>query len=145
MSSAVRATSNVAQGNAFFINVATLAAADLLNASGSSATFTGSAALTNALAGSVVLRDMGKTVRIPGYAPVTGVTTQRILRKVQWVNPTVPPTALVNGRPASFVNYNEGVGGTPDSGLSGFQSFFIEVSPVSGTNSGLPKFARLSL
>ena len=144
MSSAVRATSNVAQGNAFFINVATLAAADILNAAGSTATFTGSAALTGALAGSVVLRDLGKTVRIPGYAPVTGVTTQRILRKVQRVN-TGAMTPLVNGVPASFVNFNEGVGGTTDSGLSGFETFFIEISPVSGANTGLPKFARLSV
>jgi len=145
MSSSIRATSNVAQGNAFFINVAALAATDLLTANGTAATFNGSANIVTAggSVGGVVLRDMGKTVRIPA-TNATGLY-QRVLRKVQFVDPGAL-TPLVNGVPANgFVNYNEGVGGALDSGLTGFQSFFIEISAVPSGAVSVPKFARLSV
>ena len=144
MSSAIRSTSSVSQGNAFFINVAVLADTDFLTANGVKANFTGAADIASAGsgAGGVVLRDMGKTVRIPATNP-TG-SYQRVLRKVQYVD-TRYLTPLVAGAPANFINYNEGVGGTPDAGLTGFQSFFIEITAVPSGAVSVPKFARLSV
>lgn len=156
MSSSIRGTSSVAQGNAFFINIATLALTDMLKADGSTATVAGKAgkatgAFDGGAAGSVVLRDMGKTVRIPGQSFASTNVIQRVLRKVQYVD-NLAMSGLTAGVPTNgFINYNEGVGGgTADADLTGFQSFYIEITPITATsggvtNTGLPKFARLSL
>jgi hypothetical protein len=143
MSSAGRTTSSVVQGNAFFINIATLVTSDLLKADGTTATIAGRAGWQTGAAGTVVLRDMGKTVRIPGNGQ--SGTVQRVLRKVQYVD-NFAMSALTAGVPTNgFINYNEGVGGgVADAGLTGFQSFYIEITPIS-SGTGVPKFARLSL
>ena len=54
-----------------------------------------------------VVRDMGKTVRTPAAAPVTGVTTQVVLRKVCAVTGS-NPTGLTAGQATSFVGFSEG-------------------------------------
>ena len=147
MSSAGRTTSSVAQGNAFFINVVSLLANDMLKADGSTATVAGraTAAFTAGAVGTVVLRDMGKTVRIPPQSNAASNTVQRVLRKVQYVD-NLAMSGLTAGVPTNgFINYNEGVGGgVADAGLTGFQSFYIEITPIS-SGTGLPKFARLSI
>jgi hypothetical protein len=55
-------------------------------------------------------------------------------------------SSLTAGVPTNgFIDYNEGVGGgAADTGLPGFQSFYIEITPIS-SGTGVPKFARLSL
>jgi hypothetical protein len=78
---------------------------------------TAPAAGSNVAAGSALLRDMGKTVRITGTSGTTGAV-QAIYRKVQLVS-----TTGAN---------NEGV---PDAATS--QAFYIRVFPSS-------KFARVS-
>jgi hypothetical protein len=135
----------VAQGNTFYINIATLAATDLLKADGSTATIAGKSSWQTGAAGTVVLRDMGRTVRIPGQSFAAGNTVQRVLRKVQYVD-NLAKSGLTAGVPTNgFINFNQGVGGgVADADLPGFQSFYIEITPIS-SGTGVPKFARLAL
>jgi hypothetical protein len=104
MSSVLASTANVKQGNAFFTVLTNAAATDLLTAAGANA----SVVVAHVTAGTV-LRDMGKTIRVP--ANLQAGTRPEILRKVQVVN-TAAMTALVGGLPTNgFVGFNEGVGG----------------------------------
>jgi hypothetical protein len=137
--------STVAQGNAFFINIVAITTADLLDVNGSTTSVTGPAGWQSgggAAAGQVVLRDLGKTVRIP--ATNAYGSYQRMLRKVQKVDtPALTSSAfpVTNG----FVGFNEGVGGSADAGSgtnpSGFETFYIEIG-TDGQNPS-PKFVRL--
>jgi hypothetical protein len=68
----------------FFVNISTVGASDFLDAVGS--TFTPRPTLNTAV-GSVLLRDMGKTIRTPAQGPTTG--NQLVLRKVVVVDNTV--------------------------------------------------------
>lgn len=124
------ALANVAQGNSFFINVRNIVtvvgtATNLalsgpvaLNADGTAATVptwtitgNGSAGTANGTfvaAGAAVLRDLGKTINIPGN--LASGTLQQKLRLVQLVDQRAMTTPLVAGMPTSFVGYNEGAG-----------------------------------
>jgi hypothetical protein len=89
--------------------------------------------LITKLAPGAVLRDLGRTVRIP---PTSSTSTyQETLREVQLVDSSAM-TALVAGQPASFVNYNEGVGGTA--------SFFVRIEPNSNAALGPVRVASLT-
>jgi len=147
MSSTVRATSSVRQGNGYFTNIATVATTDLLDATGAAATVGGPAGWQTGTIGTVVLRDMGKTVRVPATSNGYG-NYQRILRKVQRVDPSAQTSTafpVTNG----FVGFNEGVGGSADAGSgnnpSGFETFYIEIGATNAAASTPPKFVRCGL
>jgi hypothetical protein len=135
MSSLCRDLSATKQGNEFFINiVAVIPGTHTFNASGAAVAVTGLEG--SQAAGALILRDMGKTVRVPANSNGNS-TSQRILRKVQRFDGNAATTAswpVTNG----FVGFNEGVGGANSDNVAGFETFYIEVSGV-----GAPKFARL--
>ena len=126
---------NTRQGGKFFV-VTTLFVTnqDALLVSATGAITAINAGKLATLAAGSVLRDMGVTVRIP---PTSSTSTyQETLRKVQLVD-TSAMTALVGGLPASFVNYNEGTGGTP--------SFYVRIVPNSNSTNGPVKVASLNI
>jgi hypothetical protein len=129
--------STVVQGNAFFINIAAITAADLLDQDGVQTSVGGPAGWQTGALGAVVLRDLGKTVRIP--ATNAYGSYQRVLRKVQRVDtPALTSSAfpVTNG----FVDFNEGVGGA----AADYESFYINVTPAAASGNGTqPKFVRL--
>jgi len=141
MSSVARAPSTTRQGSTFFINISTFTpGVDTLDSTGAPVAVSGFQGAQ--AAGSLVVRDMGRTVRIPGTSSSSSSNVQRVLRKVQRFDAgvlTAGPFPVTNG----FVGFNEGVGGAADSvSAVGYETFFIEVTPVSGTAT---RFARLAL
>lgn len=126
------------QGSSFFINVAAVqTGVDTLDATGASVTPAGMSG--SYAAGALVVRSLGKTIRVPAQGNGNN-TAQRILRKVQRFDPTCDTTAtwpVTNG----FVGFNDGVGGADNGVVSGYETFYIEAS---GSVSGSAKFARLS-
>jgi hypothetical protein len=148
MSSTVRATSSVRQGNTYFTNIATVATTDLLDATGATTVVVNNAgAWQTGTIGTVVLRDLGKTVRVPATSNGSG-NYQRILRKVQRVDvgaQTSTAFPVSNG----FVGFNEGVGGAADAGSgnnpSGFETFYIQIGATTAAASTPPKFVRCGL
>jgi hypothetical protein len=128
------------QGSSFFINIASIqVGVDTLDATGAAITPAGMSGTI--AAGALVVRSLGKTVRVPAQGNGNS-TSQRILRKVQRFDPGADTTAtwpVTNG----FVGFNEGVGGSDNGVVSGFQTFYIEASGCLGTGA-VAKFARLS-
>jgi hypothetical protein len=127
---ASRSFSTVRQGSAFYINVATTSASDSYTATGAAADF--AAAAGNA--GQVLVRDMGKTVRIASQgatAHVANASVALVLRKVQLVR-DASVMGSANVPLNSFVGLNDGVLADP------YGVFYIQLSPVG-------KWARLSL
>jgi len=115
MSSVLASSANVKQGNSLFVFLSAPAVTDLLTATAGNAFTT----VPTPLAAGAVLRDMGKTIRVP--ATLQSGSHQEVLRKVQLFDAAVE-TGLVNGVPANgFVGFNEGVGGIPE--------FYIRVVP----------------
>jgi len=99
MSSANSIVATPAIGARFFV---CRAVGTIYSADGSA--YTG---ITAPAAGQVA-RDMGKTVRTL-VTSLTGVTVQRVLRKVALINNR---TAVVNGLASNFINFNEGTDAT---------------------------------
>lgn len=131
---------SVRQGSAFYINVATTAAGDAYDATGAAATLSSATTGVAGAAGAVLVRDMGKTVRIAAQgatAHVASASVALVLRKVQLVRggPVDSNMGDANVPLSSFVGLNEGVAGEA---ANGFETFFIQLSPAS-------KWARLSL
>jgi len=139
MSAAARGLSTTVQGNSFFINITAFTpGVDSLDATGAPAAVTGLQGVQ--AAGALVLRDMGKTVRVPATSNGNN-TSQRILRKVQRFDGGADTTGsfpVTNG----FVGFNEGVGGAADSAsATGYETFYVELS---GFNGSTTRFARLA-
>jgi hypothetical protein len=121
--SALRVKANTERGTQFFVNTATVLSSasadssDFFNVSGSPITIPSGDGLT---VGLVVLRDMGKTVRLP-VATGGGSYGIRVLRKVQRVTQ------------AAVTTTNDGViassGASPQYGV-----FYIETGVNSDTN-----------
>ena len=131
---------NVNQGSAFYINVVATAATDAYDATGAAAAGSSvTGALTAAAAGAVLVRDMGKTIRIAAQGATNhygSVSVAQVLRKVQLVRATVDSDMPGANVPlSSFIGLNEGVSGTA---ANAFETFYIQLSPVS-------KWARLAL
>lgn len=145
MSSVARAPQNTSQGDAFFVNLTSFNPnLSTLDASGNQVEVAGIDYGTTYAAGSLFLRDMGKTIRVPGQtinAPWSG--RLRTLRKVQVVG-----QANQVGFPVTnyFINYNEGVSGSQDvfQGAlpSGYATFYVDLA---GQNDPVVRFARLSV
>jgi hypothetical protein len=129
---------NVNQGSAFYVNVvaiSTVAAGDCYDATGTAFAL-GAPAPDAPAAGTFVVRDLGKTIRVPAQS--SSGTVQRVLRLVQRLDAgarTAGAFPVSNG----FVGFNDGVGGAAASGsnANGYQTFYIDVTEG--------KFARLSL
>jgi hypothetical protein len=134
---------NTSQGGAFFVNLTSFVASQhAFDASGNNVEVAGVNG-TSYAAGELLVRDLGKTIRVPGQT-IDAVWTGRLrtLRKVQIVG-----QANQVGFPVTnhFIGYNEGVSGGADvfQGTlpSGFATFYVDFS---GQNSGV-RFARLSV
>jgi len=141
MSAAARGLSTTVQGNSFFINITSFTpGVDSLDATGAVTAVTGLQGVQ--AAGALVLRDMGRTIRVPGGQSASASNVQRVLRKVQRFDAgalTAGPFPVTNG----FVGFNEGVGGAADGASTvGYETFFIEVTPESANAT---RFARIML
>lgn len=145
MSSVARSPQNTSQGDAYFVNITNLeASSHVLDACGNSVEVAGVDYNNIYPPGTLFLRDMGKTIRVPGQTLDTvWIGHARTLRKVQLVgtNPT-HNFPVTNG----FTNYNEGVSGIQDARTgslpSGYATFYIDLA-----DRGEPavRFARLSV
>jgi hypothetical protein len=154
------------RGDQYFVNIVALAVAtsgnanDAYDSTGASLmTTTGLTALqlgftgASPAAGTVMVRDMGTQVTIPGdYQGVSGNTARRVLRKVQLI---AADASSLNT--AANNNINEGVKGTATGSTTtaqgnvanpGFGCFYIEVGGIAPSNNavgGVNKWASLSL
>jgi hypothetical protein len=137
--SGLRKSSSTRQGNSFFINIGTVVNGTNTFTETGAAVFIPSLNVgAGAAAGTLVLRDMGKTVRVPGTSNGNN-TVQRILRKVQRFDGPAATTAswpVTNG----FVGFNDGVGGATADAVAGFETFYIEISEAPANQ---PLFVRL--
>lgn len=151
MSSINRGLKNTEQGNAYFVNMTDVSDWMIRDETGLSLrgtpkwpNFPGNKTLWNA--GELVLRDQGKTIRVPAQAADSHNHYQRILRKVQLVDLNgSTPTPI-----STFANFNEGVGGTTtNDGVTGFITFYIELSGTAGNGSrpsdSAARWARLAM
>ena len=136
MSSATRSSANTEQGNRFFINVAAVTAAagsgNVYDATGAQVALVNTA-LSAVAAGGVLVRDMGKTVRIAAQgatAHAASVSVAQVLRKVQLVRggPVDSNMGDANVALSSFIGLNEGVSGNA---ANSFETFYIQLSPAS--------------
>lgn len=136
MSSVIRSSANIEQGNRFYTNIATATSGagtgNVYDATGAQVALVGTAAL-NATVGTLLLRDMGKTVRVAAQASTAhaaSVPVSMILRKVQRVQTSIDSTlSSTTTLPlASFSDVNEGVSGNA---ANGYETFYIQLSPVS--------------
>ena len=146
---------NTAQGDAFFVNITNFwARQHTRDASGNVVEVPGVKYWNSPgnsyyyNAGAFLLRDLGKTIRVPDQT-IDGVWTgrPRTLRKVQLVG-----QANQVGFPVTnhFINYNEGVAGAQDTFQgalpSGYATFYIDLNNQNDSaNPGKVRFARLSI
>ena len=152
MTSVLRSTDNVKQGSAFYINI--LRVSDWMIRDEKGESLNGSDYINWPVGfprdqgwppGSLVLRDMGKTIRLPVQGLKSKNDCQRILRKVQYIDNTA---STVPVPPPNYVNYNEGVAGNSK---GNFISFYIELSGTATNNGNFGpeencgRFARLAL
>ena len=151
MSSVTRGLKNTEQGNAYFINITNVTRYQLRDENGLPYTSTNNYPKGVGhgpwAAGELVLRDLGKTIRIPGNGNQTTAAgnNQRVLRKVQRLD-----VNAMTELPTNFVGLNEGVGGDSGDGAAGFETFYIELNAGPGsTGGGEPgapaRWARLAM
>ena len=150
MSSVARAPQVTSQGDAFFVNLTTFwPEYHTLDACGNLVEVNGIEYNGNSYApGAMFLRDMGKTIRVPGQtidAQWNG--SPRCLRKVQFV-----AQATGGGFPVTnhFIGFNEGVAGASDvfQGAlpSGFTTLYIDLNDQNDSaNRPKVRFARMSV
>jgi len=137
MSSANRSVANTERGSQYYVNIATLGSttsADTYDATG--AVISGGAVTDGMTVGQCLVRDMGKTLRVPINTSVintAGTTKYRVLRKVQLVSAASMDYASTN----SGNSNTDGVLNTAGSSnkLLAGGTFYIELSPtaVAGT------------
>lgn len=149
MSSVARAPQITSQGDAFFVNLTTFVPNyHTLDACGNQVEVAGVDYSQSYSPGAMFLRDMGKTIRVPGQtidAQWSG--NPRILRKVQFVaRPTSGNFPVTN----HFIGFNEGVSGGSDvfqgSLPSGFTTFYIDLNDQDDSGSRVVvRFARMSV
>jgi hypothetical protein len=129
MSSSLRTRASNKRGEQFFTNTVQLASTDFLDSTGTTLATSSTAATPAAF--SLLLRDMGTQVTIPG--DYTTGATRRVLRKVQLIAPNAASAATVTS------NYNEGVTGVvTGTALSaqgnvtqpGYGAFYIEIGGI---------------
>uniref|UniRef100_A0A6C0BIY4 Uncharacterized protein n=1 Tax=viral metagenome TaxID=1070528 RepID=A0A6C0BIY4_9ZZZZ len=164
--SATRTRASNRRGDQYFVNIVALAVAtsgnanDVYDSTGASLmTTTSLTALqlgftgASPAAGTVMVRDMGTQVTVPGdYQGASGNTARRVLRKVQLI---ASDASSLNT--AANNNINEGVKGTATGSTvtaqgnvanPGYGCFYIEVGGIAPSNNavgGVNKWASLSL
>lgn len=148
MSSITRSPQSTSQGDAFFVNITNFVPTNhTLDASGNPVVVDGIDYANVYAPGAMFLRDMGKTIRVPGQT-LNAVWAGRLrtLRKVQFV-----ATANQVGFPVTngFVGYNEGVSGAQDiyqgSLPSGYATFYVDLNDQNNNGQPIARFARLSV
>jgi hypothetical protein len=158
MSSVGRSRASTARGGQYYINIIALnvattsAANDVYDPTGASLMATSGLTVTQLGFGSVMVRDMGAQVVVPGdYAGLSGNTPRRVLRKVQLV---CPNASSLN---TTTTNTNDGVGGSTQSTTAspagqlvngGYGCFYIELSGIAPSNNvvgGVNKWASLTV
>jgi hypothetical protein len=138
MSSSIRSRANLEQGNRFFTNIATATSAagsgHVYDITGAQVALVGTTQL-NAGAGTVLLRDMGRTIRIASQgatAHAASVPISQLLRKVQIVRGGAAVQSVMSATGttplSNFVGLNEGVSGNA---ANSFETFYIQLSPAS--------------
>jgi hypothetical protein len=147
MSSVSRSPQNTSQGDAFFVNITNFVpSVHTLDASGNPVEVDGIEYNSTYAPGAMFLRDMGKTIRVPGQT-IDAVWSGRMrtLRKVQFVG-----QASQVGFPVTngFGNYNEGVSGSQDTFQgtlpSGYATFYVDLNNQNDSGP-IVRFARLSV
>ena len=149
MSSIARSPQNTSQGDAYLVNLTRFwPTHHTLDACGNEVEVAGVEYTAIYEAGAMYLRDMGKTIRVPGQTiDANWSGGQRILRKVQVVGSgTRGPFPVTN----HFINYTEGVAGAADvfQGAlpSGYATFYIDLNDQNDSaNRPKVRFARLSV
>jgi len=140
--SVLRSVANTERGSQFYVNTDTITYADCFDANG---TALASGGATNSLAvGLCLVRDMGKTLRLPTVTLSSTVagTKYRLLRKVQFVDAASMDTLLVsNGNQEGIISTT----GATHKLLAG-GTFYIEVSPTRAAGSAVRiPWARLTV
>lgn len=142
MSSVSRSPQTTSQGDAFFVNLSTFVPSQhTLDASGNPVEVAGIKYNITYAVGALFLRDMGKTIRVPGQTiDAVWNGNQRVLRKVQVVGQgTTGPFPVTN----TFIGFNSGVSGAQDVSMTpGYATFYIDMS---GSAAYGCNFARLSM
>lgn len=96
MSSVVSSVASPAHGARFFVSLAS-----------SSNIYTADGTTASAQGVGVIVRDMGKTIRVPGSSGVTG-TSQRILRKVSKITRGAQTLVTASTPVSNFVGFSQG-------------------------------------
>jgi hypothetical protein len=149
MSSISRSPQNTSQGDAYFVNITPfLAQHHALDASGQAIPIVGINYSSPYASGAMLLRDMGKTIRVPGQTLDATWVGPRVLRKVQYIGQSNTRNfPVTNG----FTDVNEGVSGVADSNNgplpTGFATFYIDLASNGSNvyNVAPCRFARLSV
>jgi hypothetical protein len=149
-----RGNANIQQGNAFFVNITGFwPRYHTLDASGNAIEVAGikyNGGAYEYAAGSLLLRDLGKTIRIPGQT-IDGAWNghQRLLRKVQVISTGTNGPFPVSNR---FNGFTEGVSGSADvfqgTMPSGYATFYIDLADHTGdayTPEPRVRFTRVNL
>ena len=125
--SVLRTTANTERGSQCYVNIVALGAtttSDTFDATG--ARITSGAITDSAAAGGALVRDMGKTLRVPistGVTNTAGTTKYRVLRKVQLVHTGSMDFASTNGNNSN----TDGVYSGSDNKLGTGAVFYIEL------------------
>ena len=123
----MRMKANTERGTQFYINILALGSttsSDTFDATG--ARITSGAVTDGAAIGAVLVRDMGKTLRVPintGVTNTAGTTKYRVLRKVQLVSAASMDVASTNGGNSN----TDGVYSGSDNKLGTGAVFYIEL------------------
>lgn len=153
MSSVLRSVANTERGSQYYINTTTTVVGDRFNANGVALTAgtlnsgSGNERCGIGAVGTILVRDMGKTLRVPinTLSSTVAGTKYRVLRKVQLVDVTSETTAATN-------NGNSNTDGVSDqtsaaTGLLAGGCFYIEFGGLlaDGSTTLAVKFARLRI
>jgi len=129
MTSVLRTSANTERGTQFYVNADTITYSDCFDANG---TALASGGTTNSLAvGLCLVRDMGKTLRVPVNtlsSTVSGQTKYRVLRKVQFVDAASMDYASTNSGNSNTDGVINSSGATNKLLAGG--CFYIEISPA---------------
>ena len=130
MSSVTRSTANTERGSQFFTNIVTIVVADRFDANGtalSGGTANTAAHGTSTTVGGVLVRDMGKVLRVPvnTLSSTVSGTKYRVLRKVQLVDTSAMSLASTVGGNSNTDGVSATAGTT--TGLLPGGTFYIDV------------------
>jgi hypothetical protein len=147
--SAMRVKSHTERGTQFFTNIATIVVADRFDANGTA--LSGGSANTPAhgtstTVGGVLVRDMGKVLRVPiNSLSSTGANTKyRVLRKVQLLDRDSMSAASTVGGASNTEGVSDLAGAT--SGLLAGGTFYIQVGGTAADGSAYTsRWASLNL